>query len=1388
MKKIRILLVALMLILVGTLFSNVKAADTTTKMLKAQKERPYSDDNNDNKVGNDIYRFLKGLSKEDGTVLLDRGYTVFKIYEEGDTKYNSSFYCLRGRVGFGATENTDVVTNAINYTHFAEMHENSNTVISKYKELFGVDLNRIETINNQRVNIYNAILWILDNSYIPVDDKENGYIASEYKKELLDKVGIADTEAIRNEITDDDIEVIQQLAIWYFANYDQQSDDISISRKELNIVNYLGLVTTGNENNYDNNMFLGTRRDSLNKMYQYFIDGAIESNESYGTNTNREIARETLKFNHDLDLAITSVDYDGFVDQNKIEAYLSKYYYKIGPFSVDSNNSVEADKRNPILTSDIILKDKNGNTVSKYYSDGDITNKTYYFADENGNTVTELIRGQKYYLIMYKKYTKGFTLGSAASVPQDYKYDVEDVTLEISSSYSKNKADFYYRTSADQPIVEINKETKIEGDSITTKLKEFDLSLRKFITSVNGKELTGKDSRVPNIDTTTLINGIKNRKGETEYTATYTHPKNALTVETGNKVIYTIRIYNEGQLDGTATEITDYLPEGLKLVPAKESTINTKYGWIEGANRQITTKYLTNTTIKAFDSSKTTEEEGWQKAVKGNGGLYYADVQIECIVTANATETEQGLRNIAEITADTGDDRDSTPRNVDINNYAPGEDNSTYQEDDDDYERLILPGKAFDLALRKFITKIERNGKEVEFADRTPYINTKTLIDGTFKRNGKLEHTATYTHSKEPLTVKRGDIITYTLRIYNEGELDGYATEITDYIPEGLALLLNYKTNFDNGWKLPKDLKTGQVMDLVGEKGFYKTEQEIKSLDVNDFTDITSLSEVQLVTGKVAITTNELNDKLIKAFDSSKTDVEEGWQKADVGDGGLYYKDIQVTCLVVAENTYKDVITNIAEISEDKDKNGQDIDDRDSVPNNKKDPYTNNQEDDDDYDPVILKYFDLALRKFITGVETNGKVKEVTSRVPSLSIDEETGNIVYKHPKEEAPVQVANNDVVIYTLRVYNEGTIEGYAEEIKDDIPEGLEYLPQHAINKKYEWIMIDEDGEKTEDVKDAVVITTDYLSQAKEKSEKRDNLIDAFDISKGLSEGNPDYRDVKVAFRIVEPNTSDRVLVNSAQISEDSNDDEDSVPDEWNSGEDDQDKEYVYVKYFDLSLLKWVTKTVVTVDGKTTTTETGFKPNTGKTETTGIRDNNAPEPIAKVELDKKKLNKTTVKFVYKIRVTNEGEIAGYATELTDYIPEGLEFVQSDNTKYGWKKDGEDKVITRALEKTLLQPGESAEVEIVFRWKNSSDNLGLKTNIAEISEDYNESNAKDIDSVPDNKKDPYEKEQEDDDDFALVILSLKTGKGATYTILITTVISVLAVGIYLIKRYVLNY
>ena len=59
-----------------------------------------------------------------------------------------------------------------------------------------------------------------------------------------------------------------------------------------------------------------------------------------------------------------------------------------------------------------------------------------------------------------------------------------------------------------------------------------------------------------------------------------------------------------------------------------------------------------------------------------------------------------------------------------------------------------------------------------------------------------------------------------------------------------------------------------------------------------------------------------------------------------------------------------------------------------------------------------------------------------------------------------------------------------------------------------------------------------------------------------------------------------SRKIIINSAQISEDSDkegnpvEDKDSTPDKWVEGEDDQDKEYIKLRYFDLALRKWVTE----------------------------------------------------------------------------------------------------------------------------------------------------------------------------------------------------------------------
>lgn len=1681
MKRIKILLMALIvaLISIAVLKPNAIYAAEEKRDLTYQRTRPYSEDNGDNNIDNEEYTFAR---HKDGQ---EFKYSIVKIFDynkrELETpykKFEDSFYCIRGGKGFGSVEFGDNSSaNSTKYTVIENMKSNANEVIAKYKELYNINLDRTENITfNEKtynnVNIYNAMLWIADNAYLPVSTDK--YNAQEYKTELLTKIGIAKVN--QGMITDDDLEVIQQLAFWYFANYDENGKNESVSTTNPTPVNWLAI-------NESNDVF-GTRRANyLNRIYQYFIEGALKEG-SDSTSTIRETTNSdsvNIEFDKNIKFGVEDKSSTG----TKPNPY--ENYYLIGPFKITTNDARYNDF-------ELALKDGKGNIVNQYFyfeQTEDTLKRMQIFdvIDSAGNKVEleKVTYNNEYYIKLYK------------SAMEFVDIDCSKFSLKVSKTGKWATANFLYATGNDQAVIEIKRDKAEAEDEISTEVpKRFDLALRKFITAIKRAEKNIEVAdRTPRVDTTTLINGIKDdRTGEVEYTATYTHPKDKQKVETGDIVTYKIRVYNEGQVDGTATEVTDYLPAGLELVA--ESTINTKYGWKTGEQitlkdgskvTPITSNYLKDTTIKAFDRTKTSETtEGiWQKAEKGEGGLYYADLEVECKVVAIASGVEQNLRNIAAITADSGDDDDSVPEKPNLDDYTPPTDNSTYQEDDDDYEDLVLPGKTFDLALRKYITEVngtkledtrvpdiditklasgeattadykhkkypvevktedivtyrftvynegdiegyvysitdylpqglefdaksnpefieaktsgeytaeELEGKEYIYSinkeknkitiskipaqgetglqpylfglnpfdgekldsksidikfkvsaetsvndmvltniatmdytsaprpqeekikdrdskpenfteptaedlleplpgykgneenkndltdskyhykgqeddddfekiiikgtpfdlslrkfitklngtelkdekDRTPKINTSKLntIDST---TGKKITTAEYVHPKDAVTVRKGDIVTYKIRVYNEGDRNGYATEVTDYLPEGLGFLPNYTNN--SIWSIPKttDEATGkevlpegiEIKNLVGENGFYKDESEINKdkIKLEDFKDPitgevpTDYSQIQIVTGeRAAISTKALKEKLIKAYKSQKAD-EDLWQQSTNDEkDGLFYQEVEITCIVLKENTYKGILKNVAEITEEYDENGNKIeqkgDDRDSEPKNvyeddkhtpgkEENGYTPGEQDDDDFEQLQLKYFDLALRKFITKVD--GEAPEASREpVPDVStlIDgtydrngKKEHTATYNHPKD--PLWVKNGSKVEYTIRVYNEGSEDGYAYEVSDDIPNGLVFEADDATNKAYGWVMyremtegdeniakediIEYNGKKyviTTKAEEATMIRTRYLEKT---------LIKAFDPeTKTLS-----YADVKVVFTIKEPKDFDKdsVIINQAQITEDSGDDEDSTPNEWQD-EDDEDIEKVRIPIFDLSLLKWVTQSVVTVDGKTTTTNTGFKPNKGLTESTGegIRNNNEPEPIAKVELDKKKLNKTVVKFVYKIRVTNEGEIPGYATEVTDYIPEGLEFHVEDgnNKQYGWVKSGDDKIVTRALETVLLNPGESKELEITFRWINSEKNLGQKINIAEISEDANDYNTDDIDSTPNNRENPYKEEQEDDDDFALVILSIKTGatQFMSYFTLITITLAIVGGGIILIKKYVLK-
>ena len=847
-----------------------------------------------------------------------------------------------------------------------------------------------------------------------------------------------------------------------------------------------------------------------------------------------------------------------------------------------------------------------------------------------------------------------------------------------------------------------------DDDFEKLKIKEFDLALRKFITKLNDEEIT---SRIPQPDVSKLADG-------TATTATYNHPKTPISVAIGDVVEYTIRVYNEAEVDGYVEEITDHLPDQLEFVAGNET--NTKYGWTVDSNNSkiIKTKYLSK-------ANETAEGDNKIKAFDGTK-LDYKDVKVVCkVVSTDPMPTK--ITNIADITKFTDDngntvtDRDSQENNVNIPSDLPGykddeigKDYVPGQQDDDDFEKLKI--KEFDLALRKFITKVNNT----EIKSRIPQVDTTPLKNGTGT-------TAIYNHSKEPVKVSLGAVVEYTIRVYNEGQVDGYVEEIKDHLPDQLEFVKDNETNKKYGW----------TVDSTDSK-------------------VIKTSYLSKANEKVA------GENKIPAFDGTT----------------LSYKEVKVACKVVSTDPMPSKITNLADISDFTDGEGNKVTDRDSKEDNVKIPedrpgykddeskkdYVPGQEDDDDFEKVTLVKFDLSLRKFITAVNNT----EITSRIPQVDVtpikDGSSTTAKYDHPKD--PVLVSNGNIVTYTIRVFNEGEMDGYASEIKDDMPQGLKFLTDNKTNIEYRWKMLDKDGKETENLDEAVSIVTDYLSKEQEKTAGA-NLLKAFDGEK------LDYRDVKVAFEVTEPNTSDRILINQVQISKDSdkdgNDvtDQDSVPDKWNEGEDDQDIEKVKVQYFDLSLRKWVTQAIVTENGEDKIIESGHKAE------------DDPEDVVKVDLKKSKINKVTIKFRYKIRVKNEGNIAGYAKELKDYIPNGLKFVPEDNPL--WKQIDEKTITTDQTKDILLQPGDTTEVEVVLTWINDSENFGVMDNWAEISKDHNDFNSPDIDSTPDNNK-----KGEDDIDDAPVSVGVQTGQIKTFTTISLAVLVILSSGVVLIKKFVL--
>lgn len=214
-------------------------------------------------------------------------------------------------------------------------------------------------------------------------------------------------------------------------------------------------------------------------------------------------------------------------------------------------------------------------------------------------------------------------------------------------------------------------------------------------------------------------------------------------------------------------------------------------------------------------------------------------------------------------------------------------------------------------------------------------------------------------------------------------------------------------------------------------------------------------------------------------------------------------------------------------------------------------------------------------------------------------------------------------------------------------------------------------------------------------------------------------------------------------------------------NSSKSNIDLGLVEAKTFDLELSKTISKVTITNSEGTKTNE---------------YDNVS---LAKVEIAAKHLQNSTVVIEYKVKVKNNGELAGYVKNIVDYKPTDLTFNSSLNPE--WYQE-EGNLHTTSLANTKLEAGEEKELTLILTKTMTESNTGLVNNTAEISEAYNNLGIDDVDSTPGNKQ-----KSEDDMGSCNCIISVKTGAAITYITLTLSIIAVMAVGTYIVSRKVLN-
>ena len=387
---------------------------------------------------------------------------------------------------------------------------------------------------------------------------------------------------------------------------------------------------------------------------------------------------------------------------------------------------------------------------------------------------------------------------------------------------------------------------------------------------------------------------------------------------------------------------------------------------------------------------------------------------------------------------------------------------------------------------------------------------------------------------------------------------------------------------------------------------------------------------------------------------------------------------------------------------------------------------------------VVVKYYDELGNEIADATEVSGNVgdeysidakkidlyvlkKSPLNRKGNFDITDQTVNFIYAESTSSIDENTDGTNVVVTVFKNRNDQALNEYKVILKtvdeDGNPvKGTSYQVTN-INNMVERNAIDYTGNfvigsyVVDNVNDDVLKINEV--KAPEEYIAMDGTID-LTIDKSYDETADEY---SATFTIAEKeNVSMTIDEDAKEIVITSVKKLKPAPTPPETGEDPEPEpeptpEPTPEKIFDLKIEKQIKYIEADVDGSVSK----------------ITKKSADE-LVKVDLPKSKVEKTTLTVTYTIKVTNVGELAGYATGLADTIPERMELVEGQDA---WEAMN-GVAVSNKYATTKLEPGESLEEDITLRIKLTNNDIGTKINSAEITTYYNDEGVKD--KTPDNK------------------------------------------------------